>query len=148
LPEEFGWRGYVLDRLQERFGALRSSLLLGVVWAAWHLPLFLMEGTYQYLQGLGSLWFWLFLIGILPLTVVFTWVYNNTRRSTLAIVLLHFTVVLAADFLNVSAGTNILSTGLWIALAVIVCGVWGPETLRRPRTSARARGDAPAPLQG
>ncbi len=91
LPEEFGWRGYVLDRLQERFGALRSSLVLGVVWAAWHLPLFLMEGTYQYLQGLGSLWFWLFLIGILPLTVVFTWVYNNTRRSTLAIVLLHFT---------------------------------------------------------
>ncbi|ODR81820.1 hypothetical protein BG842_26385, partial [Haladaptatus sp. W1] len=48
--EELGWRGYVLDRLQLRWSALVASLILGVVWAIWHLPLFFISGSYQ--QGL------------------------------------------------------------------------------------------------
>lgn len=139
FPEEFGWRGYALDRLQERWGALRSSLVLGTIWGAWHLPLFFMQGTYQYEQGAWSLWFWTFMVGIVPLTVVFTWVFNNTRRSTLAVVLLHFTVVVSADFLNATAGTNVLSTVLWIALAAGLCLVWGPTTLRRRRWRRASR---------
>lgn len=132
FPEEFGWRGYVLDRLQERWSALEASLILGVVWSLWHLPLFFMRGTYQYIQGAGSLWFWLFIIGIVPLTVAFTWVFNNTRRSTLAIMILHFMVVFTDDFLNVTTGTNIASTVLWIALAVGVTVAGGAAMLRRP----------------
>ena len=41
VPEELGWRGYALDRLQSRWSALNSSLILGIIWPAWHLPLFL-----------------------------------------------------------------------------------------------------------
>ena len=44
IPEELGWRGYVLDRLQVKLSAIVSSLVLGAFWALWHLPLFFMEG--------------------------------------------------------------------------------------------------------
>lgn len=144
FPEEFGWRGYVLDRLQEKYSALKASVVLGVVWALWHLPLFFMQGTYQHIQGAGSVWFWLFMIGIVPLTVVFTWVFNNTRRSTLAIAFLHFMVVFTDDFLNVTTGTNIASTVLWGALAVGVVVTCGAATLRRAARNASTERSVPS----
>jgi membrane protease YdiL (CAAX protease family) len=129
FPEEFGWRGYVLDRLQLRWDALKSSLILGVIWAVWHLPLFFIMGTYQYDEGAWTVWFWTFMLGIVPLTVVMTWIFNNTRRSTLAIILFHFMVVFTDDFLNTTTRTNIYSTLLLILAAALVVFVWGRTTL-------------------
>jgi CAAX protease family protein len=74
-------------------------------------------------------WFWTFRIGIIPLTVVMTWIFNNTYRSTLAIILFHFMVVFTDDFLNATVGTNIYSTLLWILAAVILVMVWGQANL-------------------
>jgi hypothetical protein len=55
VPEEPGWRGYALDGLQARRNALSASLIVGVVWSLWHLPLFFIEGTWQAEQvGLGT----------------------------------------------------------------------------------------------
>lgn len=90
LPEEIGWRGFALDRLQGRMSALTSSLLLGTIWALWHIPLFFIPETYQYDLGLGTMRSWLFLVHFLPLSVLMTWIYNSTRRSTLSAVLVHF----------------------------------------------------------
>lgn len=62
-PEELGWRGYALDGLQARMNALFASLILGVVWSLWHLPLFFIKGTWQAEQvGLGTQRFWLFML--------------------------------------------------------------------------------------
>ena len=47
LPEEIGWRGYLLDRLQERWNALTASLVLGLVCWTWHLPLFVLPGYFD-----------------------------------------------------------------------------------------------------
>lgn len=131
FPEELGWRGYVLDRLQARWNALVSSLTLGAVWALWHWPLFFIKDTYQYNQGAWSLWFWLFFIGIIPLAVVFTWIFNNTRRSTLAIILFHFMIVFVDELVNLTMLTNLYSTVLWILAAIVVTVVWGAKTLTR-----------------
>jgi membrane protease YdiL (CAAX protease family) len=90
LAEELGWRGYALDRLQSHRSDLVSSLILAPVWWAWHLPLFFMKGTTQYNWGFGSLEFWLFAAGIVPLTILLTWVYNRNKKSILAAVLTHF----------------------------------------------------------
>jgi len=120
FPEELGWRGYVLDRLQAKWNALGSSLILGVVWALWHLPLFFIRDTYQYNQGAWSEWFWLFMIGIIPLAVIFTWIFNNTRRSTLAIILFHFMVVFTDELLNLTMRTDLYSTLLWVIVAMAV----------------------------
>jgi len=90
LPEEMGWRGVGYDRLQRQANALTASLILGVAWAAWHIPLFLIEGTFQNQLGFGSFRFWVFLASNVPLTIIITWVYNHTNKSILSAALVHF----------------------------------------------------------
>lgn len=90
LLEEYGWRGYALDRLQSRWNGLVSSIIIGVIWAIWHLPLFFITGTTQNLLmqyfPLASVLFFIMVIG---LSITMTWVYNNTERSILGAILLH-----------------------------------------------------------
>ncbi|MFB0537313.1 MAG: type II CAAX prenyl endopeptidase Rce1 family protein, partial [Anaerolineae bacterium] len=79
--EEIGWRGYVLPRLQARFSALVSSLILGVVWGLWHLPRFWVAGDTES--------FALATLHNIAMAVLFTWVYNNTNGSLLMVTLFH-----------------------------------------------------------
>lgn len=85
LGEEPGWRGFALPRLQDRFGPLRGSLLLGVVWAAWHLPLF-WSGVWTPPTVANVV---MFTVMIVALTVIMTWVYNHTAGSLLIMILMH-----------------------------------------------------------
>jgi membrane protease YdiL (CAAX protease family) len=84
LGEEIGWRGFALPWLQARFDALVSSLILGVIWALWHLPLFWLPGDFH--QQLTLIWF---LLQTVAITVLYTWIYNATRGSLWVILLLH-----------------------------------------------------------
>jgi len=81
IAEEIGWRGYALPRLQTKYNALVSSLILGVVWTLWHYH----PQNFPGLRGLG-IWYPL---SVLPLTILMTWVYNNTNGSLLLMVLFH-----------------------------------------------------------
>lgn len=127
--EEFGWRGYVLDRLQERWSALTASLILGIVWSLWHLPLFFIKDTYQYNLGAGSPAFWLFMLGIIPLTIVFSWIFNNTGRSTLAAMLFHFMVNFTGQLVALTPRAELYSILLWTLAALLVTLAWGAKTL-------------------
>ena len=89
ISEELGWRGFALDKLQERWNPFVSSLVLCFFWWAWHLPLFFVQGTTQYTTGINSTGFMVFTLCIIPLTFIMTWTYNHTRRSILSAVLLH-----------------------------------------------------------
>jgi membrane protease YdiL (CAAX protease family) len=129
--EELGWRGYVLDRLQSRRTALLSSLILGTVWSLWHLPLFFIEGTYQHNLGVGSLAFWAFMIGVVPLSFSFTWIYNNTLRSTLAVILFHSMVNFTGELIAITERADAYSILLWIVVAVAITVFWGPKTFTR-----------------
>lgn len=131
FPEELGWRGYVLDRLQARWNALTSSLILGSIWALWHLPLFFFKDMLHFTHGVWSLWFWQFMLGIIPMAVILTWIFNNTRRSTLAAILFHFVANLDYELMNVNAQTNFYSTLLWIIAATGVVVIWGARGLTR-----------------
>jgi membrane protease YdiL (CAAX protease family) len=135
FPEELGWRGYVLDRLQTKWNALVSSLILGMVWALWHLPLFFIKDTWQYNHA-G--WLALFMIGIIPLAVVFTWIFNNTGRSIIAAILFHFMVNFTGQFLNLTIRTDFYSTLLWIIAAIVVTMIFGTRTLVRESRTAVA----------
>ncbi len=132
FPEELGWRGYVLDRLQAKWNALISSLILGAIWALWHLPLFYIKDMNpHYSQGAGSLWFWLFMAEVVATAIIYTWIFNNTRRSTLAAILFHFMSNITIDFTNPTTGTNFYATLLWVIAAVVVATLWGATTLTR-----------------
>lgn len=83
--EEIGWRGVALPLLQRRFTPLTSGLLVGLVWALWHLPAFALSGTVQ------SGWaFPPYFAGLLAVSVIMTWFFNATNGSILVAWLLHF----------------------------------------------------------
>lgn len=129
LPEEIGWRGYALDRLQARWSALTSSLFLGVAWALWHLPQFFVKGTYQQSLGFGSTAFWVFMFGTTILSILYTWIYNNTGRSTLSAILFHFVVNFTGELFALSARAEVLSFGLTVLAAVLIVATWGAQRL-------------------
>jgi membrane protease YdiL (CAAX protease family) len=84
VGEEVGWRGYALPGLLPRRSALMASLLLGVLWGAWHLPTFFVAEAPQY-----GLPFPAFMILTVAYSVLFTWVYLHTEGSVLIATLLH-----------------------------------------------------------
>lgn len=83
--EELGWRGVALPLLQRRFNPLVSSLVLGVFWAVWHLPAFVLSGTLQSAWAIGP-----YMAGLMALSVIFTWLFNVSRGSLLIAWLAHF----------------------------------------------------------
>lgn len=133
--EELGWRGYVLDRLQEQRSALVSSLILGVVWSLWHLPMFFVQGSYQAGLGVGTPAFWLFIIGVVPLSLPFTWIYNNTGRSTLAVILFHSMINFTGELMALTEGADTYFIVLWFVAAIGITAVWGAKTLTREKVA-------------
>ena len=133
VPEELGWRGYALDRLQRKWGALTSSIVLGVFWSLWHLPMFFMKGSLMSeVFPLGSVRFWIaFGPGILAESVIMTWIYNNTQRSTLSAILFHFMMNFTGEFLRLPGDFKNYQFLWLIVIAIVVVIIWGPATLTR-----------------
>jgi membrane protease YdiL (CAAX protease family) len=94
-PEEIGWRGFALPRMQPRYGPLWGTLLLGVLWTFWHLPRFLLPekgggpgtGFATFLTN-----FSIFFLMIVALAIILTWVFNHTRGSIFIAILAHASV--------------------------------------------------------
>jgi membrane protease YdiL (CAAX protease family) len=128
--EELGWRGFALDRLQLRRSALSAGILLGLIHALWHTPLFLTRGTLQYEWGLFSQYYWMFMLNTILGSIIHTWLYNNNHRSILTAILFH-----AAHNLTLSLIMPVSSTLLIYAAvlnAIIVLGlvrIYGAKTL-------------------
>jgi len=137
LSEEIGWRGYALGRLQTRWNALISSLIIGLVWALWHLPLFLMVGTSQHELGFP---FISFMVGIMANSVFYTVLYNNTKQSLWSAILFHWLFTCATQV--VSSGVtrspfyNWLEYLPYIIMAAIVVLIWRRQLLSRPQKTA------------
>jgi len=136
IPEELAWRGYALDGLQIKWKALTASIVLGLAWTVWHLPLFFIEGSYQHGLGLGTSQFWLYMLDKVPQSILMTWLYNNNRRSTLSAILFHFMVNLVGKLFDLTLRAETFYILLWIVAAIGVTIVWGPERLARDRREA------------
>jgi len=100
LGEEAGWRGFALSRLQDKYGAFWSSILLGILHTFWHTPMFWLPGGTPVSGGPVTLVGVASFLSIVTIgTFVYTWVFNNTRGSMLMAVLLHFSFNTANDTL-------------------------------------------------
>ena len=134
--EELGWRGFALDRLQLRWNALSAGVLLGLIHALWHTPLFLAQGTLQYDWGLFSLNYWLFLLNAILGSVVHTWLYNDNRRSILSAVLLHTAHNLTLNLIMPISSTLLVYAAVFnLVIVVTLVRVYGAKTLVRPAST-------------
>jgi membrane protease YdiL (CAAX protease family) len=126
LGEETGWRGFALPHLQRTRPAASAALLLGVLWAGWHLPAFFFRDTYM---EMGLPGFAMFVVSICFASVVFAWLYNSTGGSLLLVILFH----VFFNWLSVSeAGGQfvaILMSAPMIAWAIFVVRRYGPENV-------------------
>jgi len=121
LGEEFGWRGYALPRLQARISALWSSVALGALWGLWHLPRLLP------LHWATFAWF---MVSIIMTTILYTWVFNNTRGSLWPVLLFHTSQGVANLFLS---AVDVPPIGLVVdvILLAVVLLMYGPARLAR-----------------
>jgi membrane protease YdiL (CAAX protease family) len=126
--EEPGWRGFALPRLLQKRSPLATGLSLGVIWGFWHLPLWLMGGMpmSELLPYVGA-----FMVSIISLTVVMTWIFMRTSHSLVPMVLAHFTMNfalnLAVDGLGLAPQIPVfyIIAGLSAVIAAVVAAFGG-----------------------
>ncbi|WP_244531448.1 CPBP family intramembrane glutamic endopeptidase [Halogranum amylolyticum] len=143
LNEEPGWRGFAQARLNERYGAFNASLIIGVVWAGWHLPYFFAPVTPHSSFPLVNQVGWIG--GILTLSVILAWAYNSTG-SVLIVMVLHamantadVLIPLVPDEILIDGVINERAVGIvtavhlvvYIALAVAIVAYYGRKSLAR-----------------
>lgn len=128
--EELAWRGFALPRLQARWNALNSSMILGVVWVAFHLPLFftLTDSELNFMAMASKS------LQLLGASVIFTFLYNHTRGSVLLAYLLHgaantWTRVFPIDQAPAHIGWWL--TALICITAVLIVAIFGAQHLKR-----------------
>ena len=135
IGEEIGWRGYALPKLQAGYSALVSSLLVGVIWFLWHLPVFFNPAT-----SYSNTPFWVFLVFLLPFAILYTWVFNSTGGSVLIVMILHAVMNSVGqlwraipDGATTVSATNVylIQAGLLWVGAIIVVLVYGATNLSR-----------------
>ena len=118
--EEFGWRGYAQQPMQERFGVVPASLLIGLIWGFWHLPLWVMPG-----DGHSTYPFIAFLIMTTSISIVYAWIFNSSGKKLIIAIIFHAMNNTAAPlipFLRMEDGKP--ETAYWIYAGVnVVFGI-------------------------
>lgn len=135
--EEIGWRGYALPRLAARLGFAGASLILGVIWALWHLPFFFFfPEADKYGQSLV-----IYTLQVTALSVAMTWLYTHTRGSLLLVMLMHAAVNNTKDIVPsaVPGATDSFALGAspvaWISVTLLwLCA--GYFLLRMPKAES------------
>ena len=137
LGEETGWRGYALPWLQQNFSPLAAALLLGVIWAAWHIPLMGTEFSGAVIPA--------FLLSILPGSIALAWIFNRTNGSMLLPPLFHAVVntVGGAYVFRMFQGTDLvrlwwICAVLWVIAAALITAVDKQMMTRDPRENLRS----------
>ncbi len=134
LGEEVGWRGFMLPKLQAKSSAFNASLLVGLVWAFWHLPNFVFDPQFAAWGLSFRLGFAFFLICN---AMIYTCLYNSTSGSLLIPILFHGTNDFIMGSLGVQGSIAFLIWGaLFVGATIAVVSVFGPRTLSATRSVA------------
>jgi membrane protease YdiL (CAAX protease family) len=117
LGEELGWRGFALPRLLETLSPLRATILLGIVHAVWHVPLFFISGLPQ-----GQVSFPVFAVGVISIAVMDTWLYLRSGANLLLAILVHLMANYCGGILGAPAFPFFIGAEATAALAIVAFG--------------------------
>jgi hypothetical protein len=129
IGEEFGWRGYALPRFQVKWNALTSSIVLGIIWAVWHIPAFITPDLSPLYQR--NFWEWLPLI--LLSSVLYTWIFNNTKGSVLAAALIHASLNTSVVVMPPTDSSTWYFYGIFLLAVILIVIIFGPKNFVRQR---------------
>ncbi len=127
FSEEFGWRGFALNPLLERFGFTRASVLLGFIWALWHFPLYFVPTSWYGKMGFAFEGFWAFILLNIGLAVIISWVFLHTKRSIMAAMLIHLSANFSTQLIAGPTGPGysprleLVRTLVILAIAAVLC---------------------------
>lgn len=132
--EELGLTGYAIDPMQQKYSALKSGILLGVVWAGYHIPGFIISGYYSFE------WIFWHALYTVASRILFVWVYNNAGKSLFSMALFHWAFGLFWSLWpqdNLQKAVPFYDPRICAIIAVIytvlVVFLWGPKTLAKYR---------------
>jgi len=137
FSEEFGWRGYALEHLQKKFNALSSSLIVGTLWAVWHIPMFLSQGFPHHDYQLP---FVQLFVTLVLASIIMTWLINNCNGSLFPAFILHAFINISGEVLPLIEKSTenqgdyrvwIITNLLLSATVLIILVIWGPRSLKR-----------------
>ena len=121
IIEEVGWKGYCEDSIGQYMNWFWESLIFGILWSLWHLPLIFIEGTYQAGLMVNPLYVANFFVSGIPLGYIITWVYLVSDRSILACMIFHLFVNFMQEKIAMTPETKCVETiVVIIATAIIV----------------------------
>jgi hypothetical protein len=120
IIEEVGWKGYCEDSIGEYMNWFWESLIFGVFWSLWHLPLIFIEGTYQAGLMVNPLYVINFFVSGIPLGFIITWVYLVSDRSILACMIFHLFVNFMQEKIAMTPETKCVETIVVVIVTVII----------------------------
>jgi membrane protease YdiL (CAAX protease family) len=142
IGEETAWRGVALPQLLRRMNGVTASLILGIVWASWHLPLIFTVGAPMANNSIALLFV------LLPAeSVVYTWLYQHTRGSILAAALFHALIglwAIASPSAEATGRPQLIRVILWCALAGVLLLKYGANLAGRQNAPIDKTSDGPA----
>jgi membrane protease YdiL (CAAX protease family) len=127
IGEETGWRGFLLPNLQSKYNALTSAIIVSIIWAGWHIPMFLYNENLRAMGVFGTI-FWV--VGLMFGSVLLTWLYNSTKGSILMTAIWHGTFNLFTAAAGQAAATTSAMISMFVmVLVVLIVIVYRPKNL-------------------
>lgn len=122
--EEFGWRGYAQEPMQQRYGVVWGSIVLGLIWGVWHLPLWIMPG-----EGHAYYSFWAFLLFTTSTSLIMAWLWNASGKKEVTGWVMHAASNTAMPLFPVLHAAKVPQPGYWLcaglnALVALGFAIW------------------------
>lgn len=121
LIEELAWHSYGMDSLRSRMNLLKASLIFGVFWVFWHLPLsFIKDYYHSNVAQEGLIYSLNFAFSLIPFVIIMNWLYYKTNRNILIVILFHITAGCFNEVFNTHPMSKVIQTGLLLILSIVL----------------------------
>jgi membrane protease YdiL (CAAX protease family) len=126
IGEEFGWRGFAQPRLQKRYGALKASIFIGLVWGTFHLWIL----PICHCMTLTDVFVTQYL-RLIATAVIYAWIYNCTKGSLFLVMVAHAAHNITVDLMPMVGGSAVIVALSYVVVAIVLVLITDPRTLTR-----------------